>query len=80
MAQREPAPNPLRHLTWEKVAIAALLGLGSIDTRSKSDIADQLKAIQHSVQEISTSLAVVLSRMDEHERRIDRLEGKNGGR
>lgn len=65
---------------WEKAILAAILGLGGFDSHSKSEIAEQLRAIQHSVQEISTSLAVIASRVEEHERRLDRLEGDDSGR
>lgn len=65
-------------MTWEKWILAALLGIGGYDSHSKSEIASELKAIQTSVSEIATSLAVIVSRIEEHERRLDRLEDPGG--
>ena len=81
MAEKREPLSPLRGvMTWEKWILAALLGLGGYDSHSKAEIADQLKAIQQSVHEVATSLAVVVSRLEEHERRLDRLEEPARGR
>lgn len=59
---------------WDKLVFAAILGLSGYDTHSKSEIADQLHAMQTVLVEISKSLAVAVTKIEEHDRRIGNLE------
>lgn len=76
MAPTTKPQDPTRRLpNWERIIFAAILALSGFDAKSKSEIADELRGIQVSLASVSTSLAVLVTRIEEHERRLDIIEG-----
>jgi len=66
--------SELRPFNWERLFLVAVLGMSGIDGHQKSEIVEQLQKVQESLVDIGKSLAVVVTKIDEHERRIGLLE------
>lgn len=77
--------------SWEYLLVVAFLGGGAIDLKASGSVTDQLIEVQrtlsgmaNSLAETSKSLAVVVTKLQDHDRRLQDLEdferrGTTGG-
>ncbi len=65
-------PRASFKMTFERYLIALLIGGGG--TGAYNGIATKLEGIETAIHESSATLAVALSRLSEHDRRLENLE------
>lgn len=68
-------------MDWKQFALlASFLGLGAGGVAGQRNIADELRQLRESLQQVALSLAVATSKLEDHERRISRLEPPFGSK